>query len=73
MAQCPCMKRIRKPLNTTVAPDFLKEVREKSELLDIPIGTLLEDAWTVARGDANPVSVARLQMVFASKPQKRAA
>jgi len=69
------MKRIRKPLNTTVAPAFLKEVREKSESMNVPIGTLIEDAWAFAKGTANPVSVARLQMVFAKAPApaKRAA
>lgn len=66
--------RNRKPIQTTVDPEFAKEIRGLSDATKIPMGTLIEDAWAVAKGTANPVSIARLQMVFASKPPvKRAA
>jgi hypothetical protein len=64
------MNRIRKHLNTTIAPSIHDDLRGKSEAAEIPIGTLLEDAWLFFKGTPTPLTLARRQMLFGEVPAK---
>ena len=64
------MTRHRKPINTTIDPATADEIRAKSDATKIPIGTLLEDAWLMLKGEPTPMTLARRQMLFGEPAAK---
>lgn len=62
--------RIRKPLTTTLAPLVLDELNKKRDELQIPVGTLLEDAWLFFKGTPTPLTLARREMLFPAKVKR---
>lgn len=65
--------RIRKLIQTTVAPATHDELKKRSKAAEIPLGVLLDDAWQFYVGNPSPLAKARRTMVFTDAPVKRAA
>jgi hypothetical protein len=68
------MNRIRKHLNTTLAPAIHDELKSNAKDQGVPVATLIEDAWQFFKGTPTPLTLARRQMLFGDvKPAKKAA
>lgn len=64
------MNRIRKHLNTTLAPSIHSELKNKAESQNVPVATLIEDAWLFFKGEPTPLTLARRQMLFGDSAAK---
>ena len=65
--------RIRKLIQTTIAPETDADLRKRAKEANIPLGVLLDDAWLFFKGTPTPLTLARREMVFPSGSKKRAA
>lgn len=64
--------RIRKLIQTTIAPETDADIRKRAKESNVPLGVLLDDAWLFFKGTPTPMTLARREMIFPAKVKRAA-